>query len=311
MAGHRTLDDLDEIGAHDRTLHDAKREIFEQLLREESAGESFELIPQAAKSKDRPAAIYWLAGYLHEYGIAGAAQDDAEAKSLYDRAVDDPRAARGMADLYQFGRGVEQSDDAAARWRSLANTLEKLWQDRAGVAAIGKPPSHENLPSSEYFRYGIYVPVDSDLKDRIKRLVQSTNKSHGLHLSIEQQEAVANEIEEVFATAMAVSPPRLPDAAPEKYSARSDKRENIVDFLKRIYPRELEAGSLSRPALLNLDGSAYKALENWNGNPHRDASEKLYLPTKKDLVDRQLSHVDKEQLREARRLTSALVRRGS
>lgn len=98
------------------------------------------------------------------------------------------------------------------------------------------------------------------------------------------------------------SKPSLPTVAPELYADRQDRKENPVDFIKRVYGPYIGNG-LDRPTLLHLDKQLYHGLNQWrikHGLP-----EGLDLPTKSDLVTKELETLGHEAIRTGRRLASA------
>ncbi|WP_395173517.1 hypothetical protein [Roseibium alexandrii] len=78
----------------------------------------------------------------------------------------------------------------------------------------------------------------------------------------------------------------LPEQAPELYRDRKDRAEKPADFILRVYKDWLGKG-FARPHLMSLDRPLYDALHNWlRKNPMPDA---LILPTKKEMIDAELS----------------------
>lgn len=70
----------------------------------------------------------------------------------------------------------------------------------------------------------------------------------------------------------------LPKRPPEVYSERPirqdcGRRENIVEFLRRVWKPWMDANSITRANLGQLDPGAYKAVDNWlrqHGSMPRD-----------------------------------------
>ncbi|OJJ12970.1 hypothetical protein BKI51_02575 [Alphaproteobacteria bacterium AO1-B] len=78
----------------------------------------------------------------------------------------------------------------------------------------------------------------------------------------------------------------LPEQAPELYRDRKDRTEKPADFILRVYEDWLGKG-FARSHLMNLDRPLYDALHNWlRKNPMPEA---LILPTKKEMIDAELS----------------------
>ena len=85
---------------------------------------------------------------------------------------------------------------------------------------------------------------------------------------------------------------KLPVVAPELYCKRerssiTGKKENIVDFLKRVWGPWMDTDSITRSDLRVLDPSAERAVENWL--LQRDLPTDVNLPTKKARNDRELA----------------------
>lgn len=97
-------------------------------------------------------------------------------------------------------------------------------------------------------------------------------------------------------------------ALPEKPLREYRPRESIIEYLRSDegFGPWLTAGTLTRPLLRELSPKAYTALSNWLRNNELPAD--IRVPKKSDLVDAKLS--DPETVKEARRIRSALQRRG-
>jgi hypothetical protein len=86
--------------------------------------------------------------------------------------------------------------------------------------------------------------------------------------------------------------PSVPKGAPELFSGRTDRRENPVGFIKRVYAQWLGRG-LTMAHIRQLDYKLYQSLRVWlhhNGRPHD-----FDLPTKKrrnDMLMRALGDPD-------------------
>lgn len=110
-------------------------------------------------------------------------------------------------------------------------------------------------------------------------------------------------------------PVTLPDTAPELYRDRprslaTGRLETIVEFLERVWKDPwIDAGVLSRPDFRRLDHAGEMALRNWQNNAKNALPQHLHLPTKTEVVSRQLDERSPEAVREAQRLASASQRR--
>lgn len=193
---------LDEV-MDDATVHEARRLVFSCLkesLKTEREGEKQEkgLLDQKAVSL-----MPLLAGVTWEKGLDGAAPDYARAKLAYERAGEDPKAARAISKLYQFGLGMERSDDDAATiWRNLSDHLVELKKLRAGVEAIGTDELQKYVSDTYHIRYDPFVAIDPDIKIAVDELLRHVKRSKGLILSTAQEEALATELGEVFTSAL-------------------------------------------------------------------------------------------------------------
>lgn len=79
----------------------------------------------------------------------------------------------------------------------------------------------------------------------------------------------------------------LPDQAPELYVGNrggAKGGENIIEFLRRVYGRYVEAEALTRPDLKRLDPKAYKALKNWLV-ANRELPSDLVIPTQAESTE--------------------------
>ena len=86
--------------------------------------------------------------------------------------------------------------------------------------------------------------------------------------------------------------PKIPETAPELYSDRLDKSERPAEFIMRVYADWLgtpDAPKLAKHHLLHLDKALYNALHNWLLK--NDMPECLFLPSKKELNDIELSRI--------------------
>jgi ankyrin repeat protein len=102
------------------------------------------------------------------------------------------------------------------------------------------------------------------------------------------------------------APATLPTKAPELYrdrgvDASTGKREDIEQFLTRVYKAELDAGVLTAPALSRLDIAAYGAFRE-----NRARFPNLNIPSKSELMAREKA--DPELIREAQRLAKRSYR---
>jgi hypothetical protein len=93
----------------------------------------------------------------------------------------------------------------------------------------------------------------------------------------------------------------LPTEAPELYCNRpiidhdTGERENIEQFLTRVYAEEIKAGILTEPALSRLDKTAYNVLR-----ANKASFPDLKIPNKQELMKR--DELDPEQIRQAQRV---------
>jgi hypothetical protein len=94
---------------------------------------------------------------------------------------------------------------------------------------------------------------------------------------------------------------KLPVVAPELYRNRpiinhdTGERENIEQFLNRVYAEEIKAGILTEPALSRLDKTAYNVLR-----ANKASFPDLKIPNKQELMKR--DELDPEQIRQAQRV---------
>jgi hypothetical protein len=72
------------------------------------------------------------------------------------------------------------------------------------------------------------------------------------------------------------------------------RRYTIIDHLRAVWMPWIEAGELTRPALLHSDQSAYKALAVWCGKPSNDLKVALgrEIPSKSDLINSIAAQID-------------------
>ena len=86
----------------------------------ENMAEYAEWIVKAAENGCGEAMID--AGYVYRYGLLGGGPDYSKMLEWFDRALDagEPMAMMAMADLYDSGEGVEQSDEKALEWYTKA-----------------------------------------------------------------------------------------------------------------------------------------------------------------------------------------------
>lgn len=119
------------------------------------------------------------------------------------------------------------------------------------------------------------------------------------------EKAVMMEIE---ATSTKASP--LPKVAPELYADRAirqdlGRKENIIEFLERVYTDHLTGGELTRPRLRDLDSQGEMALRNWLRQGELPVG--WSIPTKKAAVGTEVR--DPARVREAWRIARAHQRR--
>ena len=100
----------------------------------------------------------------------------------------------------------------------------------------------------------------------------------------------------------------LPEAIPEE--ARYQPRQGVVEFLEKGWPAPyIKASALSQPDLRRLDRAAYTALHNWLRK--NQLPEHLHLPTRSQLADDEVQHLDPERARHAQRILRAYERRST
>lgn len=97
----------------------------------------------------------------------------------------------------------------------------------------------------------------------------------------------------------------LPKVAPELYASRANRKENPVEFIKRVYAPWLGRG-LDRPTILRLDKQLYHGLTQWR---LKHGPDDLDLPKKSDVVTREIDQAGPDGIREARRLARAASNR--
>jgi len=236
--------------------------------------------------------------------------------------------------VYEYGVGGREPDPTkAAPWFHIDSESRRFARVRA---ALEQPRDETNLDivaNTERFQYNPRM-FDEELRGHLQATVQSADEALKLGLSVEQKAALAQYIIDMFerllspavsATAVA-NTLRLPGTAPERYAAREvneqlGRKENIVEFLIRVYAKEIEAGLIEDANLSSLDRSAYHALHSWN-SVHQD--KPFHLIKKQEIIDREISerleelrqaalqpvdsgpHVTREQLRQVRRLEGAI-----
>lgn len=103
----------------------------------------------------------------------------------------------------------------------------------------------------------------------------------------------------------------IPLVAPEKWTSKGkQERETPVEFIQRVYGRFLGSG-LTRAHLLKLDKPLYNALAQHMRMHGKELP--FDLPSKREVVDRQLSEVSDEdsmeKVKELERLAASMRRR--
>jgi hypothetical protein len=225
--------------------------------------------------------------------------------------------------------GVGGTDPAkAAVWFRLDAEHRQRARDSAAYERIRGPWTTKDVENEERYVYRPRV-FDKELKNHLSATVDSADAALKLGLSNEQKTALAQYVIETFESLL--SPPdvntlHLPATPPEQYSARKvneehGRKENIVEFLKRVYTREIEAGIIADADLSSLDRSAYNALHNWN-SLHQN--EPFHLIKKQEVINREIGerlealrqaalrqtgsdpYVTREQFRQVRRLEGTL-----
>ena len=208
--------------------------------------------------------------------------------------------------------------------RELKAALSSAMQKYAGDNLA---PSGDNLEYMKFFDYKeklernlnsdikeiIVIDTEDYLRQAARSLVRTVSEDCALNLDDAAQEQAVREIAQAAEVVLfrkpqstppaAQEPPPLPDKAPKLYADRP-KGQNVIDFLRETYGPWLD-GTLTRPALRQLDPQCYMALANWlrmNSLP-----QDILLPTKRETIDRALE--DTERLRAAERLVRANQRR--
>jgi hypothetical protein len=224
--------------------------------------------------------------------------------------------------IYQLGVGVEPNPETADPWFRLASTEFNLARTRAALEG-------KKLDESEHSAYDSRM-FNAELRSHLITTVHTGADQLNLNLSEEQKDELAFYVVATFerllfpaTQAAAADALRLPETPPEMYRNRKPiegRKENIVEFLNRVYGREIEAGIIGESDISSLDRSAYHALHSWNAL-HQD--EQFHLEKSKAAVDKERSErlealrqaalqvsvnsqSTREQLRQVRRLEGAL-----
>jgi len=85
-----------------------------------------------------------------------------------------------------------------------------------------------------------------------------------------------------FALVAALVIPKFPAKAPELYADRPSRRENAIEFIRRVYP-DLSKEGLPRAEIKRLDPKLYEALGNWLRQHELPAD--VHLPKRADHYD--------------------------
>jgi hypothetical protein len=268
-----------------------------------------------------------LFGRLVSYWMDRAKSSDAQPVDL-----------RLMGLIYQYGLGgmdegrlAVPNPDAADAWFRLAAKERDLARNRAALDRLERGGTVETIDRPEYSEYHPCM-FDKELKAHLFAAVDSGSDALGLGLSIDQKEALSRYVIDTFERLLSSSDSstvpviHLPETPPERYAARKvregfERKENIVEFLTRVYAKEIEAGIIADSDISSLDRSAYHALRSWNIN-HQN--KQFHLVKKPEVVEREISErlealrqaalqqtesgprVTREQLRQVRRLEGAI-----
>jgi hypothetical protein len=102
-------------------------------------------------------------------------------------------------------------------------------------------------------------------------------------------------------------PKQLPEQASQLYAERSKKSESIIDFLRRVYRKEMDAGILTRPAFRRLDPPGEMALRNWLRE--NELPEDIRILRKSESLPKSEGHEPTEaEVRDAQRHAKRLER---
>jgi len=216
-----------------------------------------------------------LAGLIQEYGVGGT--DIAP-------AAPNPDAAKAW-----FWQDAETRRHI--RYRAALERAERMER-------LGGEIDTGTLGISEHSDYDPRM-FDKELREHLSTTVSSGAELLKLGLSSAQKEALTRYVIETFERLLSPSDTttlRLSETPPERYAARKvnerlGRKENVVEFLRRVYAKEIEAGIISSSDLSSLDRTAYNALYGWN-SLHQD--DPFLLP-----------QAPKERLRQVRRLEGA------
>jgi len=125
-------------------------------------------------------------------------------------------------------------------------------------------------PAAEPMRLGHTGADPGMIEQAVKRAIEDslTHIFSELHLKLDDDRKRKAAGEAVQALGPLALPSELPPSAPERYMDRptseaTGRRENIVEFLRRVWRPWIAADLLSRAALRKLDPEAEKAVENW------------------------------------------------
>jgi hypothetical protein len=196
--------------------------------------------------------------------------------------AENPADARIAGIIYEYGLGREPDPHKADLWFRAYTADCELARTRAALKRLeGRPKDEAEIVANE--QCSIYDPrvFDKELENYIIKTVHSANVDLNLNLSADQEVDLAEQL--IGALRPLLPPPpidrvetvRLPTVAPERYADRKvdpkrGRKENIVEFLTRVYAKEMEAGIIEEAHLSSLDRSAYNAIYSWNSNHHNE-----------------------------------------
>lgn len=218
---------------------------------------------------------------------------------LADSAYAHPVDLRLAGLLCEYGVGADAPNPAAAKawFKQDADTRRREHIRAAQEHVEGLQRQHGTLDIDigiiENKECSDYDPrmFDEELKAHLFATVRAGADDLKLGLSAKQKEAFAQYIVETFEVLLSPSSSeslRLPEKPPELYATRKARdelggqKENIVQFITRVYAREIELGIIAVSDLSSLDRSAYNALYSWN-SLHQDNPFEFPRPSRKKL----------------------------
>jgi hypothetical protein len=269
-------------------------------------------------------------------GKAGGVQTPAAAAR---EAKKNEQRHRLRAEAEELSRGIEtQYARERGRFEALKRRLKGTRGEDSGMSpgetGDSKTQEQHNIDKEHGQYYSLYVGI-------YNKILHSIATGTGLQLEpneiprVDMPEDVRQRLAQKWAADIAevaagrdplppiaregrASDPalRLPDAIPEEQWYKNRPEGQTLRQWLGLDPsqhpegwvaRYIRANGLTRPDLRRLDLSAYGAL--YNTKTGRDLLG--LLPSKAQLLDEELSHVDRERIRDARRLDNAERRRRS